>query len=269
MTLELRLYQPVDEQNVSSYRWTVVESCRFNFSLPISNFSPLHLTKNETCEVKIPNFARIRSSDKKRVQSLKARFILRLQNKQIAAAAPFDITRVNFRKDGSSSKKQVPRNLMEQPIVVSNSTRSDKPVGDTWIPYLKYARSPVRIRIVSEDRKYGHLQRNDGTNLLPFNRTAYKPTVYVDDMSLPHSSQNELGPPEAKKPPVKLQIKIGVIPPVVDSLHQQLRVAFKAMESFFPGEDLDEIRYLLQDEKLYRFALTQFISYIQIGRAHV
>ncbi|CAJ1960989.1 unnamed protein product [Cylindrotheca closterium] len=264
MTLELRLYQPSDEEQDNSYRWRVVESCMLNFSLPSSNFNPIHLTKNETCEVPIPNFARFRSPDESQVRPLKARFILRLQNNYIAAAIPFDLTRINFRRDGTYSNKQAPRNLMEEPLAASNRTQKEKPVGDTWIPYLKYGRSPVRIRIVSDFREYGVLQRNDGAKLEAFNRTAYRPMVYVDDLALPHSSQNELGPPEANKPPVKLQIKIGAIPPMVDSLNQQFQVAFAGVESFLPGEDLDEIRYLLQDEKLYRFALTQVISYIHI-----
>lgn len=266
MTLELRLYKPGDNENDTAYRWRRVDSCALNVSVPSSNFNPTHLTKNETCEVAIPNCARFRSPDKTRVKPLKARFILRLkQTSYIAASIPFELTRINFRRDGTYSNKQTPRNLIEQPLSSSNrTTQTENPVGDAWIPYLKYARSPVRIRIVSEYREYGHLQRNDGAKLEAFNRTAYRPTIYVDDLALPHSSQNELGPPEANKPPVKLQIKIGAIPPVVDSLNQQFHVAFASVENFLPGEELDEIRYLMQDEKLYRFALTQIISFVHI-----
>jgi hypothetical protein len=35
-------------------------------------------------------------------------------------------------------------------------------------------------------------------------------------------------------------------------------------ESSLPGPELDEIRYFLQDERLYRFAVTQLISYIHM-----
>jgi hypothetical protein len=88
--------------------------------------------------------------------------------------------------------------------------------------------------------------------------------MYVDDLSLQHSSQVELGPPEDNKPPFKLQIKIGSVSPVVDALIQQSQGAFEALESMLPGEELDEIRYFLQDERLYRFVLTQIISFVHM-----
>jgi hypothetical protein len=263
MTLELWLYQNFVNETQGVYRWDPVKSCRLNFTIPESGFLPIHLTKNDTCEVEVPDFARRRSPGKENVNPLKARFIFRLSNNQVAAVASFDLTRVNQRRGGTGASHQAARNLLEKPMR-TNTTQVNEPEAMIWVPYLKYGRSPVRIRVVAEYREYGHLQRNDGIQLQAFNRATYKPMVYVDDLSLPHSSEFELGPPEANKPPIKLQIKLGSISPIVDVLNQQIQIGFSAVESMIPSEDLDEIRYLLQDERLYRFILTQIISYIHM-----
>lgn len=263
MTLELWLYQQFVNGLQGSYRWEPIESCRLNFTIPESGFLPVHLTKNETCEVTLPDFARRRSGEKDHVKALKARFMFRLPNDKVAAVASFDLTRINQRRGGTGAPRQAARSLLESPLE-KNSTQVEEPVGMVWVPFLKYGRSPVRIRIVSEYREYGYLQRNDGVQLEPFNHSIYRPMIYVDDLSLPHASEFELGPPEANKPPFKLQIKIGSISPLVDVLNQQIHVGFATVESIVPAEDLDEIRYLMQDERLYRFILTQIISYIHM-----
>jgi hypothetical protein len=138
-----------------------------------------------------------------------------------------------------------------------------------WIPYLKFGRAPVRIRFVAEDRGYAlPLQRSDGIALYGINNSHYGPIVYVDEVSLPRSAQIELAPPQEDRPPVRLQIKFSSISPMVDSILRQLVIALDTAEGILPGEgggaELDELRYLLQDERLYRFALTQIISYIHV-----
>eukprot|EP00980_Cylindrotheca_fusiformis_P011296 scaffold2599_cov125-Cylindrotheca_fusiformis.AAC.6 len=263
MTLELWLYHHDINETSGVYRWNSIESCRLNFTIPESGFLPLHLTKNDTCEVAIPNFARQRSRRKEDVKILKARFMFRLPNKRVAAVAPFDLTRVNHRHGKTVASNQAARNLLESPIGKDSAVAKELD-SMMWIPYLKYGRSPIRIRIVSEYRNYGYLQRNDGLQLQAYNQSTYRPIVYVDDLSLPHSSEFELGPPEDDKPPLKLHIKLGSISPFLDVLNQQVQIGFSTMESMIPPEDLDEVRHMLQDERLYRFVLTQVISYVHV-----
>lgn len=267
MALELWLLQSLNQTR----KWIPAETCRLNFSLPEPSILPLHLTKNETCEFEIPAFARHRSVDKKKVKPLKAKFVFRLSNGSTATVVPFELTRIQqlgkggiFPSSGSSNRA-APRNLLDEPVQTSkNKTNFEEPDGIMWVPYLKYGRSPVRIRFVSEFREYGIPQRQDGVQLPLWDQTTYRPTAYVDDLALPHSSGIEVGPPEDNKPPIKLQIKLSSISPHFDVLNQQLQLGFSMVESAVPAEDLDELRYLLQDEKLYRFILTQIISYIHM-----
>jgi len=97
-----------------------------------------------------------------------------------------------------------------------------------------------------------------------WNQTTYAPMMYVDDLSLQKSAQVELAPPEDGKPPFQLKIKLSSLSPILDSLNRQTHTAFETIEKLLPGEELDEIRYFLQDERLYRFILTQIISYLHL-----
>lgn len=273
LRLELWLYQyPNSNESEGVFEWVPVPSCRLDVVLPDPGIFPKLLTDNGTkCEVPIPDFARIRSPDKHRVHPLQARFmLLNEETNSVVGNVPFNMTRVVERRPsdfwmvpGSSGKVSVARNLLDQPIGPSNSSSEEIRVP-TWVPYLKYGRAAVRIRFVAEDRPYGRLRRADGLALPKWNKTTYAPTLYVDDLSLQRSAQVQLAPPEDNKPPVSLQVKLGTLSPVFDGLNRQAHAAIEAAETLLPGEELDDLRYFLQDEHLYRFMLSQIISYLHL-----
>jgi Cleft lip and palate transmembrane protein 1 (CLPTM1) len=252
---------------------------------------------SQTCIVSLPDFARHRSPRQDSVHPLKARFLVfqqkysvdqQCEEELVGATDPFFLTRIKKRntnnkfgfaswnsKEASSSSSQ-PRNLIQNPFPQSSDsedapTSNDDAVSTKdstttmWIPYLKFGRNTaIRIRFVTEDRGYRVLQRADGITLRPLNATTYSPMMYVDELSLQHSAQVELAPPEDSKPPLQLHIKFGSISPAMDAVNRQVHMAFDTAESFLSGPELDEIRYFLQDERLYRFALTQVISYLHM-----
>jgi len=97
------------------------------------------------------------------------------------------------------------------------------------------------------------------------NSSSYAPMIYVDELSLQQSAQLELAPFEDNKPPVKLQIKFGSISPTIDTLYRQVQVSMEMFgENVLVGAELDELKYFLQDENLYRFALTNIISTVHV-----
>ncbi|VEU44568.1 unnamed protein product [Pseudo-nitzschia multistriata] len=247
---------------------------------------------NQRCEVIFSKEARHRSSIQSEVQPLKARFVVLAPlggdnngRVKIETMAPFFLTRVEKRDPNS-----IMRLLMSNPnpgapdkdsgtqveTCRSDSTESNNctigsNTGDNdsnkimWIPFVKFGRAPVRIRFVAEERGYAFLQRADGIRLKALNSTTYTPLLYVDELSLQRGAQIELAPFEANKPAFELQIKLGSISPMVDTLYRQVQDAFETIEgSFFQGSELDELRYFLQDENLYRFALTNIISTLHV-----
>lgn len=270
VTLHLWLYGQGESEDVQD--WYPVPTCRLNVTLPESGTLPKLLTSNGTkCEVAIPNSARKRSPDKMLVRPLTARFELSLLgSSDVIGNVPFEITRVVERRprgfwSGSKSEDMAARNLLEQPLGAQNASLNKNGISEpTWVPYLKYGRAAVRIRFIAEGRLYGRLERADGLQLRRWNQTTYSPIIYVDDLSLQRSAQIELAPPEDAKPPVELQIKLGTLSPVMDSLNRQMHHAIESAETMLPGEEMDELRYFLQDERLYRFMITQAISYLHL-----
>ncbi len=272
VTMELWLFRESDDE-IKKFDWFPVTSCRFNVTLPESGTLPKLLTANDTkCEIPLPSSARRRSPHKNLVQPLKARFTFSIDGTTaLIGNVPFEITRIVERRPRglwvatTGNQDMVARNLLDQPILPQNVTsKKDVIETPTWVPFLKYGKAAVRIRFVAEDRQYGTLERADGMQLQPWNHNTYAPMIYVDDLSLQRSAQVELAPPEDGKPPIQLQIKVSSLSPVLDSLNRQAHAAFDAMETMLPGDELDEIRYFLQDERLYRFVITQIISYVHL-----
>ena len=108
--------------------------------------------------------------------------------------------------------------------------------------------------------------RKDGTPMQMFaaDRSRYRPIAYVDDTALRHSSQVELAESGDGRPPLSLRIRVSIISPVRDVINVQVKQGMEIAESFLHESELDEIRYLISDDHLYRFALTQVISFLHI-----
>ena len=253
--------------------WVPVESCQFNFTLPQINTLPKLLTANKTnCTVDIPAFARRRSPHQQEVQPLEAKFLFHHGNRVPVASAFFHLTRISkqsssnaFWSSSGSKDGSKPRNLLEKPTVEDESKPATPSSSKTmYVPYFKYYRSPIRLRFVAEERSYGSRHRRDGFMLQIWNRTAFAPHFYVDELSLQRGTQAQLAEPQDEKPPVRLDIKINSLSPLLHSLNQQFAQGFQMVEPMLPGEELDEIRYFLSDERLYRFILTQIISYVHV-----
>jgi len=260
----------------------------------ISDTLPPNQRQQQQCEVMMPAMARHRSNIQSEVLPLKARFVVLAstpngkddvkvdgdndndgQTKLVGAIGPFFLTRVQKREQNSIVRLLLNSGKTGQPgkTTRSNSTDGDSSIIENdnmdidnrneamWIPYLKFGSSPIRIRFVAEDRGYAFLQRADGIGLKALNSSFYAPMIYVDELSLQQSSQIELAPFEDNYPAIKIQIKFGSISPKIDTLYRQVQDAFEMIESsVFQGPELDELRYFLQDENLYRFALTNIIS---------
>ena len=135
------------------------------------------------------------------------------------------------------------------------------------VPYFKYRGEPITLRFVDDEQHYGdHPYRGDGIpmHVYPADRSKYRPIVYVDDTALRHSSAIEMAESSEGRPPLNLRIRVSVISPLRDVINVQVKMGMEMAESFLHESELDEIRYLISDDHLYRFALTQVISFLHI-----
>lgn len=232
--------------------WLAVESCRFNLTIPAYGTLPVLVTNNTTnCAVKLPNSSRRRHTHQRRGLQARFRFYKILDSHRVELA-----TEVQF---------ELSRLVKDRHLWPQNQPSSDI----RYLPYYKYSSQPLVIRFVSEYRKYPpSLYRRDGIrlNAHPSNRRTYQPIFYVDDSALEHSKQILMGPPEEadSRPPVVLRVQVSNIAPLRDAFNRQLLLGLSMAESFLDGSELDEIRYFLREERLYRFFLTQLISFIHL-----
>jgi hypothetical protein len=147
------------------------------------------------------------------------------------------------------------------------------------IPFYKYYKQPVVLRLVMDDQLYPIHRpvRGDGLVLKLYHHTAtsdgnvyHLPTFYVDDVALKYSSHVQLAPPQDEKvhdlmrPPTSLSVQLSIISPQRHVFHRQLEMGFSMLENILHAEELDEIRHMISDEYMYRFILTQIISMIHI-----
>lgn len=220
------------------------------------------ITTNNTCTVRVPDEFRQRynaTDPKPRGLWGQLRLLTQKENGRIAAHFPIELTTHILRKGGEQQREG---------RILWNSTMSNTTSivisYDHWVPMFKYAKAPLRVRLVAEDRKYGtHLQRKDGLRLMPWNQTHYRPTFYVDDNALARSNWVELGPPP--RPSVNVTVKFSTISPILDAFnHLVVSQGLQMMEPMLDDEMMDEIRYFLADERLYRFACSQLISMIHV-----
>jgi Cleft lip and palate transmembrane protein 1 (CLPTM1) len=229
-------------------QWHSIESCCLNTTLPFTGSLPTLVTNNaeRLCNITLPDSSRIRWKHQERPQGgpLLSKFRMRSISKDgrfygpVLVDAHLEITRIVERRSES-------------------------------IPHLKYGSQPIVLRFVAEDRSYGGpppLTRNDGIQLhiAPWNHSAYLPLLYVDENGLQHGSQREVSSNGTNKPPISLKIQLSSLTPIRDTITHQISFAISMAEYFLPGNELDEIRYFLKDERLYRFFLTQIISFLHI-----
>lgn len=246
-------------QRGTRYQWTKVESCQNDLDFDVSNAKTVFDASNGNCTLQLPEFSRRRCNilackdSGKSANPLKAKFVLRFaeDNSTVVAEAPFDLTRIVERNEGSGGS-----------IWGSNGDDKSKLMN---IPHYKYSREPITLRFVSDEQIYGRPPfRGDGTPLKSYKSGLYRPIVYVDDTSLRHSSQIEMAESGEGRPPLNVRIRVSVISPMRDVVNVQVRAGMEIAEGFLHESELDEIRYLISDDHLYRFVITQIISFLHI-----
>ena len=129
--------------------------------------------------------------------------------------------------------------------------------------------------VAPDGTQYVCPSRENGATPMPVHRPTtnnrYRPLVYVDDTALRHASQREMAESGEGRPPVTLRIRVSVISPLRDVIHGQVKLGMDLLadSSVLHQAELDEIRYLINDDHVYRFALTQVISWVHLWLDYV
>jgi len=238
---------PAVENNQLDLQWTRLASCN---SIPITLSTPSSIVKYSNCTIPLPSVSRLRGHENG--HPLPALFVLKRGN-VVVAEAPFELTRMVKKKYAPDSDG--PRQL--------------------FVPHYKYFNQQVVLRLVQEHRQYGSLVRGDGTRLQKHpgpcsEDTAaycYSPILYVDESALLFSSQIEMAQQQQQggHGQVKLHIKVSFVSPLRDVIIRHVAEGVRMAGSILHEEEIDEIRWFVSDENIYRFLLTQVISFVHLA----
>lgn len=276
-----------DSCDMSSVTFDFSEFKTSSSSSSILSSQTIHIggsNSDVSCNLTFPEFSRWRFEDKElqdhgqvtttKPLPLKGKFILlRERNTTIVqngqplqvprydriAETVFDLTRIVQRHPRISFSSTF------HPTQKTQKTQT-KP---SLIPHFKYKRQAIVLRLVADSQLYLAQQpfRGDGYQYSTW-KSYVRPPFHVDDVALRHSSQIELAPPPlgdmTNRPPVSIQIKLSIIPPLRHVLHRQMNMGMNIVEGMLNEDELDEIRFLISDEYMYRFVLTQIITVVHV-----
>lgn len=237
MSLELWTFLDTEAQELSEGpdmpSWTKV-NCTFPTVIDLKNSASIF----GNCSVPIPRIAREREG-----RPMKAAVVLfKGDNRSKMAEAPFYLTRY----------RRKPKRSMQ---------------NHEMVPYFMYGpRQHMVVRLVEEYREYGpSLRRGDNIAMKRGAKPGlYQPRLYVDEMALRASSSIEIAQDGSGRKPFFLRVKLSIIGSMRDTISLQASSGIQIAEKYLNDEEMDEIKWFLSDEKLFRFALTQVISFVHI-----
>lgn len=91
----------------------------------------------------------------------------------------------------------------------------------------------------------------------------YAPVVWVDDISITRNQYLELSSNISQSNP-KIVFKMVTTNLLHYGIKAGIKQSFEQISNYISPDDLDEFRWWLSDDRVYRFILTQVISYIHI-----
>ena len=91
----------------------------------------------------------------------------------------------------------------------------------------------------------------------------YVPVIWLDDLSITRNQYIELSS-NLSHPDPKITLKVTTTNLLHFGIKTGLRQAFDQMSGLMSQDDIDEFRWWISDDRIYRFVLTQIISYVHL-----
>lgn len=288
--LVLELWTEIDVAGTSDHhhhhhhlQWKLSSTCPpMQIDLSPKIFEKLKFGgKGGNCTLEFPRFSRVRGEESDRRHNHRS-LADADANKTIHIPTIYKGKFVLKYIGNDSEKKDIGSSASDENSIVLAQTNFDltrllEQRNHIQVPFFKYYKQPVVLRLVMDDQLYPIHRpvRGDGLVLKLYHagtshgKVYHLPTFYVDDVALKYSSQVQLAPPEDEKvhgprPPTSLSIQLSIISPQRHVFHRQLEIGFSMLENILNVNELDEIRHMISDEYIYRFILTQIITMIHI-----
>jgi len=304
------------------WKWELLTSCTpSNMNFTIYDADNIHKQQSlkikgeqDNCYLTMPQYNRQRGTTPNQIKPLVGKFILQqittFQKSESSSTSTSSSSSTSIQKLSHDKRVQDEQNIITETRQIAETTfemtrmiQQQNGNKMEYVSHFKYYRQPILIRIGIDQQLYSIQQpfRGDGYRLDVVKQQKrqqqqqqqqgsgqfqyfYRPSFYVDDLALRHSSQIELAPPNItdtnkssnhegihhqrnnknSKPPIPMNIKITFQSPIKHTILNQLNQAFQLAETFLSHHELDELRYFIEDEYIFRFILTQIISILHL-----
>ena len=217
------------------------ESCGLRYNeAALYNSQPFQVSSSQTIElsVTVPDCYRERISLDDGLRELGLRIDVLAYGDQLVGSVRVDLTKLDESKE-------------------------------LFIPKFKFFHEPVVIRYLGESRDTRG-RRDLPIRLMKSDRDDdffYFSELMIDEISVRESLWVELARPDpemADKPPVKFKLKWTSISLFRWILINEIKRNMNILSAFFRPAELDEIRYLISDDHIYRFVLSNIISWAHL-----
>ena len=133
-------------------------------------------------------------------------------------------------------------------------------------PTFKYIYNPILLRHIDESRP------TSGSQFFSFvrdenNNNFYLPTIKSDEIALRELNFVDLARPnttQPTKPPITVKLRYTSISLLRFIAYDELKKGLEISSNFLGAAELDEIRYLVSDDHIYRFLLQNVIGYVHL-----
>ncbi|EOD41258.1 hypothetical protein EMIHUDRAFT_199533 [Emiliania huxleyi CCMP1516] len=170
----------------------------------------------------------------------------------------------------SSEQSGVAVSSEQSGVAVSSEQSGVAPPNERGeVPHYLYAAASLELRLVADETPHaGPVLPSDGAvvaNGVDWSRRVYAPRLYVDELGLLGKHALPLSSDVGKEPP-RLRLRLLPISLGRYRATRQLHTALGALQaaSGMEAAEFDELRELLSEKRLYRFALMQLIGLLHV-----
>ena len=189
-----------------------------------------------------------------------------------------EYTKVTHRVQLTSLKKRrvrVARKLLQS---LSNTTddslyqQTETELGDMYLPHLKFVAHPLILRQIqlfdplpSPNLEYLMERLPVRPYYDPFDRLTvkktYDPILFVDDLSIVRGHYYEISK-NVSMPNPKLKFRYAPTSLIHYAFKKLMQRVLEKMEPFMQPDDLDELRWYMSEDRLYRYFMTQLVTFL-------
>ena len=169
------------------------------------------------------------------------------------------------------------RAASDRSLLLESGAKAGEVVDGEWVQHWKYGRHPLTLRLVRLDRALGspylpalmevlptssrlRTVRDQASGmLLTVPMRTYLPLAWVDDLALTRRQLAEMSR-NTSMPPTQCKFKFAPASLLHFAFKKTMRETMSGLSHFLGESEIDELRWWLSDDRIYRYFVSQLIA---------